>query len=98
MQTAVLPDSYFAKSERGGGREREKKMNKNPCSYDLYLLHGLMYLLHKLNAESYHLSFLFKALSALWINNINSTPSPIILILTNGRKVVTHTISAIRGA
>lgn len=49
-------------------------MNRNPCSDDLYRLHGLMYLLHKLNAECYHLSFLFKALSTLWINNIYSIP------------------------
>lgn len=42
----------------------------------IYTFHQVNYLLHKLNAESYPLSFLVKALSTLWINNINSTPLP----------------------
>lgn len=73
------------------------KMNRNPGYDNLYLL-------HKLNAVCYYLKFfffLFKALLNLWMNKINTSPTP-------GKKnhpdfnkrqeAVTHTIPAFRGA
>lgn len=63
----ILQDQKGVEGER-------MKMNRNPCSVDLYLSYWLMHFVHKLNAECYYLSFLLKALLNLWMNNINTSP------------------------
>lgn len=89
-----LIQAYMAiilQNQKGVEGERTK-MNRNPGSDDLYLL-------HKLNAECCYLSFLFKALLNLWMNNINTTaPQRKHSDFNKRQEAVTHIIPALRGA